>query len=77
MNTEVSLEDVVRAYLAATDGDAVLALRLALADAREALGDACASISYGYIRGQFPVGPAVPVGEPEARANVAPAMTSD
>jgi hypothetical protein len=71
MNTEPSLDDVVRAYLAATDGDAVLALRLALADAREGLGDACTSISYGYVRGQFPGGLAVPVSEPEARASVA------
>ena len=71
MNTEASLDDVMRAYLAATEGDAVLASRLALADAHEALGDACASISYGYVRGRLPGGSAVPVGEPEARANVA------
>ena len=71
MNTEASLDDVVRAYLAPTDGDAVRALRLALADAREALRDACASISHGYVRGRLPGGLAVPVGEPGARASVA------
>ncbi len=49
----------------------MLALRLALADAREGLGDACTSISYGYVRGRLPGGLAVPVSEPEARASVA------
>jgi hypothetical protein len=46
-------------------------LRLALADAREALAEASARISFGYVRGRLPVGPAVPVADSEARVSVA------
>ena len=71
VDTDAGLEDPARAYLAVAEGDADRALRLALADAREALEEASARISFGYVRGRLPFGPAVPVPEPEARASVA------
>jgi len=71
MDTDAGLEDAARAYLAAAGGDPERALRLALADAREPLEEASARISYGYVRGRLPVGPAVPVAEPEERVSVA------
>jgi hypothetical protein len=71
VDAEADLEEAVRAYLAAAEGNADRALRLALADAREALAEASARISFGYVRGRLPGGPAVPVAEPEARVSVA------
>jgi hypothetical protein len=71
MDADAGLEVAARAYLAAAEGDADRALRLALSDAREALAEASARISFGYVRGRLPVGPAVLVAEPEARVSVA------
>jgi hypothetical protein len=71
VDADAGLEDAARAYLAAAEGDPERALRLALADARKALAEASARISFGYVRGRLPVGPAVPVAEPEARVSVA------
>ena len=72
MDADAGLEDAARAYLAAAQGDADRALRLALSDAREALEEASARISFGYVRGRLPVGPAaVAFAEPEARVSVA------
>jgi hypothetical protein len=68
---DADLEGTARAYLAAAEGDPERALRLALADAREALSEARRRISFGYVRGRLPVGPAVAVAEPEARVSVA------
>jgi hypothetical protein len=64
VDADTGLDALARAYLAAAGGDADRALRLALADAREALAQASARISFGYVRGCFPVGPAVAVAEP-------------
>ena len=70
MDTDAGLEDAARAYLAVAEGDADRALRLALADAREALAEASARISF-FVRGRLPVGPAVAVAELEVRGSVA------
>ena len=67
MDADADLEVAARAYLAAAEGEADRTLRLALADAREALEDASARISFGYVRGRLPVGPGVPAAEPDAR----------
>jgi hypothetical protein len=71
VDADAGLEDAARAYLAVAEGNADRALRLALADAREALVEASARISFGFVRGRLPVGPAVAVAELEARGSVA------
>ena len=49
MDADENLEVAARAYLAAAEGDADRALRLALSDAREALAEASARISFGFV----------------------------
>jgi hypothetical protein len=71
VDAEADLEEAARAYLAAAEGNADRALRLALADAREALAEASARISFGFVRGRLPVGPASPVAEPTEPVSVA------
>jgi hypothetical protein len=71
VDADAGLEEAARAYLAAAERDPERALRLALADAREALEAASARISFGYVRGCLPVGPASPVAEPTARVSLA------
>jgi hypothetical protein len=70
VDTDSDLEDAARPYFAAAEGDADRALQLALSDAREALEAASARISFGYVRGRLPGGPASPIVEPTARVSV-------
>ncbi len=67
VDTDTELEATARAYLATAEGNPEQALRLALAHAREALEEASARISCGFVRGRLPVGPTVAVAEPDAR----------
>lgn len=67
---ERAVDDLERAYLEASDGDARDALRRALADAMMEIADVSSQVSRGFVRASKPADLARKLG-PERRAREA------